>query len=104
MSRSLPNKSIQAYANKIQSHWSRATKSIMEAAKLCAEANEVLSTTEKRALWKKLPFGESTFSKLATIGAHPRLNSAGVEKLLPPSLSTIHLATQLTEKQLDRAI
>ena len=95
---------IQSYADRIQDHWHRATKSIMEVALLCAEANNQLIPADKKKLLKLLPFTLPTFSKLAQIGNDPRLHSQKVQKLLPPSYSIMYSIHQLQDTELSAAI
>ena len=101
--RKLPN-SIRTYANRIRAHWQRATASIMEVARLCAEANNRLSAAQKKQLVKVLPFSGPTFSKLAQIGDDRRLHSNRLQKLLPPSYSIIYSVGQLEDGELKAAI
>jgi hypothetical protein len=101
--RKLPT-SIRTYANRIRAHWQRATASIMEVARLCAEANNRLSAAQKKQLVKVLPFSGPTFSKLAQIGDDRRRHSNRLQKLLPPSYSIIYSVGQLEDGELKAAI
>jgi hypothetical protein len=96
--------SVRTYADRIRTHWYRATASIMEVARLCAEANKRLSPAGKKELVNVLPFSGPTFSKLAQIGDDRRLQSSRVQKLLPPSYSIIYSVGQLEDDELQSAI
>ena len=68
-------KKLSAYLKRINIGWQKATDSIMEVAKVCAEASEVLAPHEKRTLLANLPFSVATFSKLVAIGSDiPAMN------------------------------
>jgi hypothetical protein len=99
-----PPTSVRSYADRIDAHWQKLTASIMAVARVCAEANEALTANQKKELFKLLPFGHPTFSKLAQIGKDKRLQTAKVQKLLPPSFSAIYEATQLEDEDLKAAI
>jgi hypothetical protein len=96
--------SVKSYADRIRTHWHRAAASIMEVARLCADANNRLSAPNKKELVKVLPFSSPTFSKLAQIGDDPRLQTQRVQKLLPPSYSIIYSVGQLDDNELEAAI
>ena len=74
------------YAEKIERHW-QTVADIFEVARLCHEAHKKLSSVEKRELFLQLPFDRTVFSKLAKIGADPRLRCPEIQELLPPSYS-----------------
>jgi hypothetical protein len=96
--------SIRSYAERIQGHWHNATESILEVARLCAEANDRLSAPDKKQLLEALPFSSPTFSKLAQIGTDRRLQSTRVQKLLPPNYSIIYSVAQLEDADFKTAI
>lgn len=96
--------SIRGYAERIREHWLNATASIMEVARLCAEANDRLSRPDKRQLLEAVPFSPPTFSKLAQIGTDRRLQSTRVQKLLPPNYSIIYSVAQLEDAEFKTAI
>ena len=96
--------SIRSYAERIQGHWRKATASIMEVARLCAEANDRLSPSDKKQLLEAIPFSPPTFSKLAQIGTDRRLQSMRVQKLLPPNYSIMYSVAQLEDADFKTAI
>src|SRR5437899_5769510 len=64
---------VAQYAERISANWHSTTASIMKVAEDCYSAREELSVPEKHDLIQRLPFGESMFSKLASIGGDERL-------------------------------
>src|SRR5262249_30869976 len=58
----------RSYANRIVNSWRHAADGMMEVARLCCEASQLLNPSEKKQLIKRLPFKESTFSKFVQIG------------------------------------
>ena len=95
---------IDKYLKEISAGWYETTRSILAVAKTCADANAQLGADEKRELLKELPFGASVFSKLAKIGADPRLKKQAVAKLLPPNYSTIYEVSHLSDTRLADAV
>ena len=96
---------IQDYAKAINSSWHKTTDSVLETARLCAEANKKFAAAEpKKELIKKLDFSSATFSKLVTIGQDPRLQEAPVRALLPPNYSIVYRVAKLSAGDLDQAI
>jgi hypothetical protein len=91
-------KLIDELASKIATLWYKSTKTVYHTAVACAEAARRLGPEQKKLLLKKLPFGESTFSKLVQIGKDSRIHK--FIKKLPPSYSTIYLVSQLSDEQL----
>jgi hypothetical protein len=49
---------------------------MMGVARLCCEASQLLTASEKKELIKRLPFKESTFSKFVQIGKDARLRGS----------------------------
>jgi hypothetical protein len=96
-----PGKTVIEYAERISTNWHNTTASIIKVAADCYSARTNLSVSEKRDLIERLPFGESMFSKLASIGEDKRLQEH--QKLLPPSISTIDLLRKLTPEQFEIA-
>lgn len=96
--------SVADYASAISGKWQRVVDASMNIARLCAEASQRLTTTQKRELIQALPFGEATFSKFAQIGTDTRLNAPEIRRLLPPHYTTVYAVTLLTEEELKRAI
>jgi len=99
-----PFEEIKKFAIRISTHWTKAAQSIIKVAVICHEANDELDADEKKDLFKLLPFSQSTFSKLAQIGADQRLTSPAIQELLPPNYSTIYLIGQLNNNELSTAV
>ena len=95
---------IQDYAKAINSSWHRTTDSVLETAKLCAEAEKKLPLDQKNKLFKDLDFNKTTFSKLAKIGSQPQLQTDAVRSLLPPNYSVVYEVAKLPESDLRVAI
>ena len=95
---------IDKYLKEISAGCYETTRSILAVAKTCADANAQLHADEKRELLHELPFGASVFSKLAKIGADPRLKKQAVAKLLPPNYSTIYEVSHLSDTRLADAV
>ena len=95
---------IDGFRLRIESNWQKITRSIIEVAKACAEANEALSSPEKKVLLDQLSFGEAVFSKLAAIGNDKRLHRPQILKSLPASYSVIYEVTHLGDKELNAAV
>ena len=65
---------VANYIDHIGESWRRGVQATMDVARLCAEANERLTTAQKKSeLMPNLPFGEPTFSKFVQIGTDTRL-------------------------------
>ena len=77
---------IQDYAKAINSSWHKTTDSVLETARLCAEAEKKLRPEEKNKLFKDLDFNKATFSKLAKIGSQPRLQTDAVKVIAAAEL------------------
>ena len=95
---------IQDYAKAINSSWRKTTDSVLETARLCAEAEKKLRPEEKNKLFKDLDFNKATFSKLAKIGSQPRLQTEAVKSLLPPNYTIVYEVAKLPESDLQVAI
>jgi hypothetical protein len=93
-----------SYAVAISAAWTQSVDSILDAASLCAEADERLSSVEKAALLAQLRFSESKFSKLVKIGNDPRLREEEVRRLLPASYSIMYEFALLSDEQQRSAI
>ena len=93
-----------SYATAIAAAWNKSLDSILDAASLCAQADEALSSAEKADLLAQLPFAAPTFSKLVKIGNDSRLRREDVRRHLPPSYSIIYEAALLSDGQLRQAI
>lgn len=93
---------VTEYAERISANWQNTVASILKVAADCFAAKNAFSPSEKRELIDRLPFGESMFSKLASIGADSRLSEH--QKLLPPSISTMDLIRKLSDEQFEAAV
>jgi hypothetical protein len=100
----ISQKKLKGYRQRIAENWRKATTSIVEVAKVCAEANNSLSPAEKKLLFEGLPFGQAVFSKLAAIGDDTRLHTPQMLKHLPPNYSIIYEVTHLEDKKLKAAV
>jgi hypothetical protein len=94
----------RSYAARIVNSWRHAADGMMEVARLCSEASERLTVSEKKQLIKRLPFKEPTFSKFVRIGKDARLQRLHARRLLPPHYTIAYPLTRLTDEQLKTAI
>jgi hypothetical protein len=92
------------YAARIVNSWRHAADGMMEVARLCSEASERLTVSEKKQLFKRLPFKEPTFSKFVHIGKDARLQRLHAQRLLPPHYTIAYPLTRLTDEQLQTAV
>jgi hypothetical protein len=95
---------IQDYAKAINASWHKTTDSVLETARLCAEADKKLPTDQKNKLFKDLEFSKAAFSKFVKIGSHPQLQTDPVKSLLPPNYSIVYEVAKLPESDLRVAI
>jgi len=95
---------VASYVKAINASWHKSTDSILETAKVCADAEKKLSKDEKIKLFKDLVFSKATFSKLAKVGSQARLLNEDVKPLLPPNYSILYAIAKLSEKDLRQAI
>ena len=95
---------LPEYADKINASWRKTTESILETARLCADANKDLKSKDRARLIKQLAFNAATFSKLVKIGSKYQLQSDPVKSLLPPSYSIVYEVAKLNEGDLQVAI
>lgn len=95
---------VKEYAKSINASWRKSTDSVIETAKLCAEADKKLKPSEKTKLFDVLAFNKATFSKLAKIGGHSHLLSQDVRPSLPPSYTILYEVAKLSEEDLKLAI
>src|SRR6185312_7821302 len=95
---------LPEYADKINASWRKTTESILETARLCADANKDLKSKDRARLIKQLAFNAATFSKLVKIGSKYQLQQDPVKSLLPPSYSILYEIAKLTEGDLQAAI
>jgi hypothetical protein len=94
----------RSYAARIINSWRHAAHGMMAVARLCSEASERLTVSEKKQLIKRLPFKEATFSKFVQIGKDARLHRLHARRLLPPHYTIAYPLTRLTDEQLDSAV
>jgi hypothetical protein len=95
---------VAEFRSQICAHWHNTTCSILAAARQCARAKVRLSGGDKRTLIAQLPFSGSTFSKLAAVGADPRLYDPAIVTLLPPHYSTLYEVSRWDNKQFHAAV
>src|SRR5262245_59847242 len=94
----------RSYAARIINSWRHAADGMMEVARLCFEASERLTVSEKKHLIGRLPFKEPTFSKFLQIGKDARLHKLHARRLLPPHYTIAYPLTRLTDEQLETAV
>jgi hypothetical protein len=95
---------VQSYADRICSNWQKATVSIFDVARVCAEARKRLTSGEKKKLYPKLPFSIPIFSKLADIGDCSRFQDEQIVKLLPPNYSIMYEVAKLSREDFQAAV
>ena len=95
---------LPEYADKINASWRKTTESVLETARLCADANKDLKSKDRARLIKQLAFNAATFSKLVKIGSKYQLQSDPLKSLLPPSYSIVYEVAKLNEGDLQVAI
>ena len=95
---------VKEYARSINASWRKSTDSVIETARLCADADKKLKPSEKSKLFDVLAFNKATFSKLAKIGAHSQLLSQDVRPSLPPSYTILYEVAKLTDDEFKLAI
>ncbi|MGF6428341.1 hypothetical protein [Bradyrhizobium elkanii] len=93
---------VAAIANVINENWRKSVASILMVAQECAKAKASLNESEKKQLYRLLPFKEPMFSKLATIGENPRLLDH--QPKLPVSISTIYEVGKLPADRFNEAV
>jgi len=104
MKAQIPANQIAYHAREIKQHWHKAVDSIIRVCGLVVEAKDQLETIDWERLKDDLPFSDSVLKKLLIIGNDKRLQKQKVQKLLPPSYSTIYEITQLEDDELTKAI
>jgi len=95
---------LPEYADKINVSWRKTTESVLETARLCADANKDLKSKDRARLIKQLAFNAATFSKLVKIGSKYQLQSDPLKSLLPPSYSIVYEVAKLNEGDLQVAV
>ena len=96
--------SIPDYAKLINASWHKTTESVLETARLCAEANNKLGTEGTKKLIQNLDFSLATFSKLLKIGQDNRLQAPKVKSLLPPNYTIVYQVAKLSPDDLTTAV
>lgn len=99
--RSASEQKVAEYAERISQGWQKTVGSIWNVAEDCFFAKKDFTASEKRDLIARLPFGESMFSKLASIGGDKRLKEH--RDTLPPSISTMDILRKLSDEQFEIA-
>jgi hypothetical protein len=97
--RSASGQKVAEYAERISQGWQKTVGSIWSVAEDCFVAKNDFTASEKRDLIARLPFGESMFSKLASIGGDKRLKEH--RELLPPSISTMDLLRKMSDEKFE---
>ena len=92
---------VSDYAKRISENWRKSVGSIWSVAEDCLVAKNEFTASEKQDLIARLPFGESMFSKLASIGGDKRLKAH--RDILPPSISTMDILRKLSDAQFEIA-
>ncbi|HEY8098089.1 MAG TPA: hypothetical protein VIE65_18670 [Methylobacter sp.] len=100
----MTNPGRKDYAKDINLSWHKTTDSVLETARLCAEADKTLVSGEKSKLFKSLDFNKATFSKLVKIGSQQHLQAANVKRLLPPNYTVVYEIAKLSEQDVHAAI
>jgi hypothetical protein len=95
---------VGSYASRIARGWQETVRTILEVARVCADADRDMPSHLRQEFYRRLPFDRTVFSKLASIGRSPTLHNPEVEASLPPNYSILNIARRLTAKELDRAI
>jgi hypothetical protein len=95
---------LPEYVTSINASWRKTTESVLETARLCAEAQSGLRSKDRAKLIKQLDFNAATFSKLVKIGSREQLQNEPVKSLLPPSYSIVYEVAKLNEGDLQVAI
>jgi hypothetical protein len=95
---------VEHLAAEITEYWMTSVTSILMVCKLCAEVAGKLDPLQRRELIDRLPFKESMFSKLASIGKNQALLDVNVQMHLPASWSIIYQLKDLTHEEAQRAI
>lgn len=96
--------SIQSLAKAINASWRKTTDSVLDTAKLCANANDKLKVDEKKKLFELLVCSSATFAKLAKIGEQEALQSDPIKSLLPPNYTIVYEIAKLHQADLAAAV
>lgn len=93
---------LKGIAETIKENWRKSVEGILKLTKECAKARNQLTESQKKELYKLLPFNESMFSKLASIGDDLRLRNH--QDLLPASISTLYELSQLPDERFESVL
>jgi hypothetical protein len=96
----IPN--VKHYIARINQSDEKSVRGFIEQGKSCAEADEKLSPEQKKELHAQLRMHKTGFSACVAIGRCDFLEK--YSSSLPPSRSTLHMLTQLEEKQFKAGI
>jgi hypothetical protein len=73
--------------------------------KLCARANELLNSEDKKAFGKRLKCGQSKFSKYVTMGNKSKLWTPEVQEYLPDDrVSSVYMVARWEDDEIDAAM
>ena len=86
----------------IAANWQKATKEVMNTARLCEEALRRHGSQRLPAILRAAQMSRSTFMKLVVIGRDQRLRR--IEALLPPNFSIIYAVTRLNDELFEEAV
>ena len=103
----MTEQTIRTHQLKIKAAWQKAVSSSIETGQLLIKAKAALEHGEWGKLFEgddKLPFGQDTSGRLMKIARNPVLINSDFNRNLPPSWQTLYALTQLTQRQLERAI
>jgi len=95
---------VQDYAKAINTSWQKTTDSVLETARLCAEAEKKLRSAERTKLFNVLVFNKSTFSKLVKIGSQQHLREDNIKHRLPPNYTVVYEIAKLSADDVRLAI
>jgi hypothetical protein len=96
-SRQTPSLLVDDHVGVINKCWT--TADIVELSLACCKANNEWKPKSRKRLIADLPFGKSTFSKCAKIGADLRLTDPKRRHLLPAKVSALYELHQLTDRE-----
>jgi hypothetical protein len=97
-------KDVEAAATLIRAGWNKTIDGLLETAAHCKKAAQTMSRGELDLLYAKLPFDESTFSKLKSIGECEHFYHEDVRYALPISVSKIYGLRKVDPVRLKSAI
>ena len=91
---------LQYFVERIDQNWRASVDSVMKVAQLCAQAKGALRPPQQKQLLQKTKLERSVFSKLAKIGADPRIEKLWRADKLPRVWATAHELTMFTDEEL----